>query len=405
MNTVIVACALTGLVTADPEPVKPSPERIKELVKKLEEPTRHYTDPKEGPPEGKPPLFGYRWHAPEFRELRLAGDAAVPALLELLEDKSKPGQARAQAATVLIDRLVGNKVKPEMKIIAAVNAALKEEDPALRWGVLVWLWGHGLAMHSVHWETLKRVAAEAKLKNEPPIEYGAIDLLKRWPPPEERSFTPAVMDAFLPQVIAALADEHPEVAAKAAGVIHSFGRPKSGVPELLTVLKRKEPEVRASAVLALGRVGKDDPDALKAVLEELNHPERYKDHYHYQSIIGAVGGFGPKAKDAVPVLIKVIENSEWKRHEHTSLYDAAIDSLGEIGPDAKEAVPAILKYADTVRLQPELIAALDKIDPEAGKQARAIQKRKEDEFKKWVESLQNPPQPNPLPPVAPPIKP
>src|SRR5262245_31996209 len=90
------------------------------------------------------------------------------------------------------------------------------------------------------------------------------------------------MDAFLPHVIAALTDEHPEVAPKAVRVIRSFGRLKQGVPELRAALKREEPEVRSAAAFALGYVGKDDPAALKAVLEELNHPERYKhqDRYH-----------------------------------------------------------------------------------------------------------------------------
>jgi HEAT repeat protein len=180
------------------------------------------------------------------------------------------------------------------------------------------------------------------------------------------------MDGLLPEIIALVADEEPVIASAAAYTITTFGRPKQGVKELLAALDRREPRLRASAVVALGTVGRDDPVVLKAVLGQLK-PEHYPDGY-YRGVILAVGSFGPKAKEAVPALIEVLKSSEFKRHESMMLYDTAFFALGEIGPEAKTATPVMLKYLH-VQCSLDFIAALDKIDPQAGKEGRAIMKR------------------------------
>lgn len=404
MNALVLGFALTTCTSADPEPPKPiSPERIKELVKKLEEPTREMGDQRDGPPDGPWPTFNYQWHYREFSELRLAGDAAVPALLALLEDKTKPGQARAQAVAMLVERLVGTKVKPDTKIIATINAALKENDPALRFGTLNSLAVMGLG---------NRRETREQFKNDP----GIAEYVKKWPPPEETSFSPEAMDAFLPQVVATLTDEHPEVVIGATQAIAWFGRPKTGTPELIAALKRKEPGVRAAAVSTLGRVGTDDPAALKAVLGELDRPEPYREAWQYQLVIEAVGRFGPKAKDAVGRLGEIVKDDRAGQSlsDRSSLHDAAVQALGKIGSDAKAAVPALLGCLDKKLYEgdskteyyhgrrEEVLRALDKIDPTAAKKARADEKRKREEAAKWYEDRYRSSPPIPEPSIFPP---
>ena len=373
------------------DPNKPAtPEQIREWVKKLEEPTRDRLDPKMEPPDGVAPLFDYHFHWYEIAMLKKAGEAARPAVFALLEDTTKPGQARAHAAVILIDWLWGKGAKQEVdaKILAALKEALKDKNRALKWGIVQWLprYGGGGAQaafqHDIErWLRLCATGTtpEDLLRN---FLQGMPNLDPGW-----RHFSDAAMDGLLPEVIALLADEEDEIATCAAITIFAFDRPKQGIKELLVTLDRRDRRLRAYAVAALSRVGRDDPAVLTAVLGQLK-PQHYGTHY--STVVRAVGRFGPKAKAAVPELIRVVESSGWKFQYDTLLYDEAIVALGEIGPDAKAATPAILKYADSVRVLPDLLTALDKIDPKAGQEARAVQKRKEDEFIKMLEKLPKP---------------
>ena len=386
MHAVITA-GLVSTITLFSPPEKPlTSERIQELVKKLEEPTRLTTDTREGPPDYPWPTFNYRWHHAEMAELKLAGEAAVPTLFALLEDKSKPGQARAHAANLLLKRVVGTKVKPDQRTIDAINAALQGKDPALCYGALNWLGSHGLADMIENWNILK---------NSSEVYW------KGWLPPEERSFSPIVMDAFLPKVVALLADEHPEIVCSAARVIGKFGQPKIGVPELIAALKRKEAEIHGSAAAILGRVGKGDPSVLKALLDQLNPKDSI---LTYASFIYAIGTFGPEAKSAVPQIIDALKDDRKDIHRKEDLlHDAAAFALGAIGPDAKAAIPVLreclstkLYDADPIgtmyyRGQRELVlAALDSIEPAVGKKARADEKQHYEEYRKWHAEITKP---------------
>lgn len=385
MNALVLGFALTTCTSADPEPPKPpSPERIKELVKKLEEPTREVSDPRDGPPDGPWPTFNYRWHGREINELKRAGDAAVPPLLALLDDKTKPGQARAQAAAVLAARLTGNKVRPDPNILAAMNTALKDNEPALRWGGLNQLARYGLAGNREIREWVK---------GDPVL----VESVNKCPPLEDVSFSVEVMDALLPRMIAALDDKHPEVAIAAAAALDRFGRPKSGTTELIAALKREEPEVRAAAAWTLSRIGRGDPAAVKAVLECLDPKEPID---VYAQMIGAVGRFGPNAKAAVPLLIEALKDGR-KGVQVARLQGAAVVALGQIGPDAKAAIPALIAYipkACSTGYREEILVSLERIDPPTGKRAREEQERKDEEYRKWVESRSQPTPPSIVPP-------
>lgn len=382
----LAPCVLATLLSAPPAVEPLTPDRIQDLIKKLEVPTRSQKDQKPGPPDYPWPTFDYRWHSAEIAELKRAGEAAVPALLSLLADKSKPGQARAHAAMILIERLVGTKVKPDPKIIAAINAALKDKDPALRYGVLDRLIPYGAGEN--------RRYRQAILKT-----IGGPELSRNWAPFEEMSFAPAVMDEFLPHILPLLADEHPEIAIHAAKAIDWFGRPKCGVRELLAALKRKEPEVRVAAARVLSQVGKGDPDVATAVIGQIDPKLPI---LLYATVIRSVGRFGPDAKAAVPQLIQALKDN---RKDPTggsdlgSLHDAAACALGAIGPDAKDAIPALLSRLETkyypadasateyyLGNKSEVVAALERIDPTVGKKAGAEHNRRLADYFQWQKS-------------------
>src|SRR5829696_3533948 len=83
------------------DPNKPAtPEQIKEWVKKLEE-----------QPDHPLPKYKFNLRAEAYFLARRGGDAARPAVLGLLQDPTKPGQARAQAAVVLVQWLLGEGAK------------------------------------------------------------------------------------------------------------------------------------------------------------------------------------------------------------------------------------------------------------------------------------------------------
>ncbi len=207
----------------------PTEEQIKVWLKKLEEPTRHESDPEDGPPDdGISPTFGYKWHITALGQLRLAGEAALPGAYKLLEDTTKSGQARAHAASLVVEKLKGKGAKQELdrKALEALKAALRDKDLALKGGVLGNIGPYGAA--SVReWSAIT-------VQNVPTLDRDSLH------------FSDAAMDGLLPDVIALVSHEEPEIAARAAGVMFSFGRPKQGIKELLGLLDRREQRVRVS---------------------------------------------------------------------------------------------------------------------------------------------------------------
>ena len=74
--------------------------------------------------------------------------------------------------------------------------------------------------------------------------------------------------------------------------------------------------------------------------------------------VRALGNIGPEAKEAVPVLLGVLE------FEGAGIYGAAIESLGRIGPSAGEAVPLLMQALDGNKVAPEVaVVALGRIGP------------------------------------------
>lgn len=340
MIALVTTCMTAVLLYYTPSVTPISSERTQELLRILEIPNRAVLDGLRGPPEGLPPNRRFKFHWDEMRELVSAGPAAIPPLIALYEDLNKPTQVRTQAAAALSQYLAGVFVEPDPRVIRAVVAAIKDRDPAVRAGVL----GH-IFLLGKHWN-----------RGNPNL-----------PHPFKTSLAPNTLRSIFPDVVAALADPDAEVAANAATAMRYLGQVGEGIPELLAVLKRDEPEVRAAAMWTLTVVGLDHPASLPAVMDELT---RTDDLERYVTSVGTVGAFGPRAKAAVPRLIEALKDPRG-RVPGSRLHYAATFSLGQIGPDAKAAAPLILEYQKTAKLTTGehmmVINALEQIDLHACK--------------------------------------
>jgi HEAT repeat protein len=105
---------------------------------------------------------------------------------------------------------------------------------------------------------------------------------------------------------------------------------KKLVPTLIAASKDKDSQVGPAATDALAGLGRDGVPALLAVLKDTESTAGLR------NAAWAVVSLGPKAKAAVPMLIKALKNDDVRVRE------AAVYALGSIGPDAKPAIPALV---------------------------------------------------------------
>jgi beta-lactamase regulating signal transducer with metallopeptidase domain len=113
------------------------------------------------------------------------------------------------------------------------------------------------------------------------------------------------------------------------------------VPEFLDLLQDDDDHVRERthfAVLALGPKCKPALPAALAWLRGNNQKQRL-------AACTMIFNIGPKAKEAVPDLIKIVDDPKRDGEETMS----AIEALGGIGPAANEAIPAIEKAVERLR--------------------------------------------------------
>jgi HEAT repeat protein len=148
-------------------------------------------------------------------------------------------------------------------------------------------------------------------------------------------------------------------------------RARSTTSELARFMadQKHDHKTRVEAVLALGRVGRGHPQALKALeaalwsknidvqkaaaralgemkaaaspaVSELLKLLRSDRFYSTRTeAAAALGAIGPAAREAVPALIALLENKK----THGNVRAAVARALGGIGPAAKAAVPVLLK--------------------------------------------------------------
>lgn len=348
---------LWAVMTVAPWPtVVPTPERLRELVAKLERPCAPWV---KTPYPNCPSLRRFNVDNDVHNALAQSGPVAVPPLMALYHDEAKPMQTRIQAVSILSRHLVGYFHTPDSKVIEVVRSAIRHKDPEMREGILFTLFYVG--------PTTNRDCPGASS-------------------PLRTALAPAALKALTPDVIAAIADEDAGVAAYAIQARSAWAQPGVGVAELFAALKRPEPRVRASSLAVLSEVGRDDPATFPAFIEAMKHPE-LPGTYH--NAVGYVWRFGPKAKEAIPYLIEAMKLRDTETPELRGLQGSVMYTLGRMGADAKPAAPAILKYYQSKGApRPRgdyIVTLLEGIDPEVAATARELVQREMKEFRRWTE--------------------
>ena len=101
----------------------------------------------------------------------------------------------------------------------------------------------------------------------------------------------------------------------------------------LHALGDEDKYIRAVAAGALGKLGPEASEAIPALTRALADPEAYV----RQEVAKALGEIGP---EAVPALILALKD------ESGGVREAAVKALGAIGPEAEEAVPALIRIME-----------------------------------------------------------
>lgn len=102
----------------------------------------------------------------------------------------------------------------------------------------------------------------------------------------------------------------------------------TALPALLQAAKDIDPDVRGSAVSALGKIGAPPEQAIPAIVAVLEKDES-------RSAADALGKFGPQAAPAIGPLTKALG------YKKSLTRASAAEALGKIGPAARSAAPVL----------------------------------------------------------------
>ncbi len=139
------------------------------------------------------------------------------------------------------------------------------------------------------------------------------------------------------------------------------------MPTLIESLRVKHLQTQLQAYSALLLIVKDDPEALANTLREVSLQTRWATPY-------LLPQFGPRAKDAVQPLIKLLEDPDLNVRVTSAI------ALGNLGsPTAAEAVPALIKCLNDPEppVRMSAAAALAAMDPPNLQQAGMSPRRSE----------------------------
>jgi HEAT repeat protein len=110
---------------------------------------------------------------------------------------------------------------------------------------------------------------------------------------------------------------------------------EGAVPYCIKCLDR--PSLTRAAAVVLGKIGPEAADAVPALLKQVNNEEAVV----RREVLFALGKIGPAAKDAVPAALACVDDPD------AAVRYSAVYSLGRIGPDAAAATERLLKELDS----------------------------------------------------------
>ncbi|HTS17835.1 MAG TPA: HEAT repeat domain-containing protein [Verrucomicrobiae bacterium] len=280
-----------------------------------------------------------------------AGQAAAPALIKMVQDKSQPKEVRLSAAYAL------DRVYPrDPDALPAYVELLKEHDPDLR----------DLAITTLGTFHEKAVEAMPVLMTlyQTSDEQTRLKIIECWD-----SVGPSAVQAA-PQLAQALRDTKLRVTA--LGALGRMGRAaQEAIPSLLNLLrdealdnrarymtadalsvslpndtrsvsifidlmKDKDAEIRVLAVRAIADRGANAAEAVPALMR-LYQTENLQGRL---AIIYCLGAIGPHAESAVPLLTSTLQDQS--RSYRNLVRDWGAVAVGKIGPGAKDAAPGLV---------------------------------------------------------------
>jgi len=313
------------------------------------------------------------WACVMLRDIGPAAKDAVPALVEKLKDPRPEirrevvltlgamGEAATAALPQIAAALGDENARPAATFAlgqigqipadaeAKIRANTKSDDRML---ATVSLW----ALARVHPEDkdLRREATEqliAGLKDQDPfVRVAAARALAALPPAPEIT-VPIWEKAF--------EDADETTAHHALDALAALGAP--AVPRLIDALKYEK--LRVGVIYILGHIGPAAAPATSALAKLMDDKN---DRVVHEAAL-ALANIGRGAKDAVPALIKALQQGE----DTDSNFCAMAYALGKIGPDAAAAEPVLLNLLKSSDPKLALISAwsLTQIRPAAAEVA------------------------------------
>jgi len=355
-RSLMVAGTLVGLAGLAWPPGLGADERRHE-GRTLEEWRRNLRDPA--------PEVRYR----SVQALEQFEDAAVPALIEALQD-ADPGVSATAAAVLPRLGLGARAAVPTLAALvvhgdeviryAAVESLVRIEPAAVVPALVRGLSDDSAAVRRDAADALASLAAMAKgavPPELPPMLLHPFYDRSRDPTlrgPMRQKLDPSLqaplqvmagsLQSAVPGLLRVLVDDDPGARMAAETALQTFGAP--ALPALVQALA--EPALGPAAVRALTRTpGGHSPATHRAVRElgaaavpalvrVLQDPGFRGDRWFATLLLEKIG---PAAKDGVPALVQALYDADARPRR------AAASALGAIGPEAREAVPALRRLA------------------------------------------------------------
>jgi hypothetical protein len=152
---------------------------------------------------------------------------------------------------------------------------------------------------------------------------------------------------------------------------------KEALPVLEQTLKSEQDSgICIAAASALAAIGPEAVPALTSALTDAEYDKRWP-------ILQALGELGSAAKQAVPVLMKVLQDQVL--HDYLGVRRGAAESLGKIGPEARAAIPALIEALkdENWTVRSAAAGALGEIGPDTWDVASALNDARNDD-NQWV---------------------